>query len=129
MSRDPITINGKQYVYDATSRTHRRIEDIAAKTGDCAASAATDMERPARHESVQAEQGLPFDSPVSITVISYRTRLCDTDGVSAKAAIDGLVNCGILRDDSPAFVSEVRYRQVKVKNKTEEKTLIEIESV
>lgn len=129
MSRNPITINGKQYVYDETSRTHRRIEDIAKEAGDCAASAAPDMERPARHESVQAEQGLPFNTPVSITIISHRVRLCDPDNVSAKACIDGLVHCGILRDDSPKEVSEVRYRQIKVKNREEEKTVIEIEAV
>jgi len=65
-----------------------------------------------------------FDSPVDIIVLSYRTRLADADGVSAKAAIDGCVHRGILRDDDAKWVTEVRHRQIKVKNKEEEKTLL-----
>lgn len=77
----------------------------------------------------KAHSDKAFHSPVRITVISYRCRLADSDGISAKAAIDGLVRCGILRDDSPEFVTEVRYRQIKVKTKDEQKTVIEIEEV
>lgn len=126
--RDPFTINGRTWVYDPSSRTHKPA-DIATEANDRPASPAADLEPPAGYAPAQAEQGLPFNTPVSITVISYRTRLADTDGISAKAAIDGLVHCGILRDDSPKEVSEVRYRQVKVKNSSEEKTVIEIEAV
>lgn len=129
MRTEPITINGKAYAYDSASRTHRRIEDIATKASDRPANPTADLEPPSGHAPTQAEQSLPFDSPVSITVVSYRTRLSDTDGVSAKAAIDGLVHCGILRDDSAKEVAEVRYRQIKVKNREEEKTVIEIEVV
>lgn len=78
---------------------------------------------------LEAKKGERFNSPVRITVVSYRSRLCDADGVSAKAAIDGLVHAGILQDDSPEYVSEVSYRQVKVKNKSEEKTQLIIEEV
>ena len=129
MKRSPITINGVTYAYDESSSTHRRIEDIAAKANDRPAGPAADLEPPAGYAPAQAEQSLPFNTPVSITVISHRVRLCDPDNVSAKACIDGLVHCGILRDDSPKEVSEVRYRQVKVKNRSEEKTVIEIEAV
>lgn len=70
-----------------------------------------------------------FDTPVCITVVSYRTRLADADGISAKAAIDGLVHAGVIADDGPEHVHEVRYRQVKVRTKREEKTILEIEAV
>jgi hypothetical protein len=40
-----------------------------------------------------------------------------------------LVAAGILRDDSAKEVSEVRYRQVKVKNTSDEKTEIVITEV
>lgn len=126
--RGPFTINGRTWVYDPSSRTHKPA-GIAPAANDRPAGSAADLEPPAGYASAQAEQSLPFDSPVSITVISHRVRLCDPDNVSAKACIDGLVHCGILRDDSPKEVSEVRYRQVKVKNREEEKTVIEIESV
>jgi Holliday junction resolvase RusA-like endonuclease len=61
--------------------------------------------------------------------VSHRTRLADADGISAKAAIDGLVHAGVIRDDSTKEVREVSYLQVKVKNKNEEKTVIQIRRV
>ena len=71
-----------------------------------------------------------FNARVSIEVISYRVTLADPDGVSAKAAIDGLVNCGILRGDTTKDIREpVLSRQIKVKNQDEEKTVIIIEEI
>ena len=69
------------------------------------------------------KQIIPFDTPVHIHIHSIRKRLVDPDGVSAKAAIDGLVRCGILLDDSAKLVKEVSYSQEKG---SEEKTLITI---
>lgn len=76
-----------------------------------------------------ASKSATFNSQVSLRIHHYRSRLADPDGLSAKAAIDGLVHCGILRDDSAKEISEVRHVQHKVKNAEEEKTVIEIESV
>ena len=85
------------------------------------------MERIARHESV-AEKEMPrFDSPVCVICTSYRKRLADSDGISYKAAIDGIVKAGILEDDSTKFIEEIKFKQVKTKG--EEKTVIEIEEV
>ncbi len=53
--------------------------------------------------------------PFSIHIRSVRKRLADSDGISGKAAIDGLVHCGILQDDSAKFVEEVTYSQKKTK--------------
>ena len=55
----------------------------------------------------------PYNSSVSIHVHSKRQRLCDADGISAKAVIDGLVSAGILQDDSPNYVNAVSYSQEK----------------
>ncbi len=65
-----------------------------------------------------------FTTPVSIVVCSYRTRQVDIDGISAKAIIDGLVVCGLLADDSPKYVTSVTYEQEKVKNKSDENTVV-----
>lgn len=54
---------------------------------------------------------------------SYRKRLADPDGVSAKAVIDGIVKAGILPDDSAQFIEQVSYSQEKA---AEEKTVITI---
>jgi citrate lyase beta subunit len=66
-----------------------------------------------------------FDVPVRIHVHSIRNQLADCDGISAKAAIDGLVKAGLLRDDSVKWVKEVSYSQEKTEG--EESTVITIE--
>jgi len=119
---DPVNINGNWWHYDATTRTHR-------PAGDRPADRPANVERAAGNEPIRASKGAAFGSLCSITIVSYRTRLCDADGISAKAAIDGLTHCGVLQDDSPKEVSEVSYRQVKVKNVSEEKTEIILETV
>jgi len=68
-----------------------------------------------------------YDTPVCIIVNSYRKRLCDPDGISAKAVIDGIVKAGILSDDTTKQISEVRFKQTKIKSKEEEKTEIIIQ--
>lgn len=58
-----------------------------------------------------------------ITVTSFRHRLVDVDGISVKAAIDGLVHAGVLEDDGPDFVREIVLRQRK---SNKERTVIKI---
>lgn len=96
---------------------------------DCLTSKATNLERTACNASLPTGKGPLFDTQVSIRVHSYRTRLVDVDGVSAKYAIDGLVMCGIIANDTTKEVKEVVYEQTKVKNKSDEKTVITIERV
>ena len=67
-----------------------------------------------------------FNSRVDITVTSYRKREHDTDGISAKAVLDGLVQCKILRNDS---TKEVRSILFKSEISKEEKTIIELVEV
>lgn len=45
-----------------------------------------------------------FVFPVQIRIHSVRKRLTDSDGVSAKEVIDGLVLAGLLPNDSPKYV-------------------------
>ena len=84
---------------------------------------ATDMEQAASNEPLAAYEFETLDTPVNIRVISYRKSRHDTDGVSAKAVLDGLVHAGILRDDSAKQVKKVCFESRKSK---EEKTIIEI---
>ena len=81
------------------------------------------VEQVVSDESMGAKQALPFDSPVCIHIHSIRSRLVDSDGVSAKAAIDGIVKAGVLQDDSAKYVKEVSYSQEKG---FPEKTVIKI---
>ena len=60
---------------------------------------------------------------VCISVTSYRKRKHDPDGISIKYILDGLVQRGILPDDSTDQIGEIRLKSIIGK---EEKTVIEI---
>ena len=90
---------------------------------------AANLERTIGDEPMESCTSPAFDSPVRIRIHSYRSRLADCDGVSGKAAIDALVLCGIIKDDTTKEVVEVSYGQTKVKTKSEEKTVITITRV
>ena len=61
--------------------------------------------------------------PAKIKITSYRHRLIDIDNICVKFIIDGLVEAGVLVDDSPEYVESVEILQEK---SPEEKTLVEI---
>jgi hypothetical protein len=67
-----------------------------------------------------------FNSLVSIHIHSRRHRLTDADGLCGKWLIDAIVQSGLLRDDSPAWVEEVRFSQEKIGKSEPETTLVEI---
>lgn len=87
------------------------------------------MESGAGLAALEQKEPTPFDSPVNIHVHSCRKRLIDADGISAKAAIDGLVHSGLLEDDSPQWVKEVSYSQEKAGKDEMEETIITIKEV
>jgi len=68
-----------------------------------------------------------FNSPVNIRVISYRKARHDTDGVSVKAVLDGIVRAGILADDTSEQIKEITFESRKTKKGEKEKTIIEID--
>jgi hypothetical protein len=92
----------------------------------CDSRQTADLERTVGNEPIQAGKGPAFDTPVSIRVHSYRCRLCDVDGISSKALIDGLVLTNIIADDSTKEVVEVLFKQTKVKNKSDEKVVVTV---
>lgn len=82
------------------------------------------LEQNTRYESVGAKKVKRLDSPCSLHIRSFRNRLADSDGISAKAAIDGLVHAGVLQDDSTQFVEKVSYSQKKTKGPEKTEILI-----
>ena len=50
-------------------------------------------------------------APCDIVIHSIRRRLADSDGLSGKAVIDGIVQAKLLISDSPAHVRSVRFSQ------------------
>ena len=56
-----------------------------------------------------------LDTPVCIHIHSLRKRLADIDGISGKAALDGMVKAGIFPDDSAKYIKSVTHSQEKTK--------------
>ena len=81
------------------------------------------MEQASGNASLAAQKMQGLNPPFNILIHSIRKRLCDTDGISAKAAIDGLVKAGIFADDSTKYIKKISFSQEKG---AEEKTIFEI---
>lgn len=70
-----------------------------------------------------------FDQAVRLDFVHYRYRLADPDGLSVKACIDGIVEAGLLVDDSAKEIEAITHRQIKIPRTQEERTVITIEEV
>lgn len=66
--------------------------------------------------------------PVSIHMIAYRTRLLDSSNVPLKLYEDGLVEAGILPDDSPKYVQS-NTRECRKCKKGEERVILIIKEI
>ena len=88
---------------------------------------ATDLEPDISNAPLAAEKPAGLDTRVNITVISYRKRITDTDGISVKAVLDGIVRAGILQDDSSEQVKSITFENRKCDKGKEEETIILIE--
>jgi len=64
-----------------------------------------------------------LDTPCRVHFHSIRRKLADLDNLSGKAVLDGIVNSGILRDDSPKEIKAVSHTQEKGQD---EKTIVTI---
>ena len=96
------------------------------KNGDRDTSSASNMEQIDRNESVATEKDAGFNTQVCIHVHSIRYRLADVDGISAKACIDGIVNCGLLSSDTTKEIKDIKYTEELVRKPAGEKTVITI---
>lgn len=88
-------------------------------------AADANMEQDLGNAALRTNEAKAFSTPCRITFHHVRKRLADIDGISGKAVIDGLVQAGVLADDTAKQVTEVRNCQTK--GETEE-TRIVIES-
>ena len=70
-----------------------------------------DLEPTPSNEPLAKEEATGLDKRCRVHVHSKRRRLCDPDGISVKAAIDGLVAAKLLRDDSTKCIKEVSFSQ------------------
>lgn len=97
------------------------------KNNDSPSIPASDVESAAINAPVSTYGGPTFDAFVSVDIYSTRKRKTDIDNISGKAALDGIVNSGILKTDSPDQI--IRYQVHKPEISEKEETIIVIEEV
>lgn len=81
------------------------------------------MEPDSGDGSPQEDESQEMDQRVRIKIHSRRRRLADPDGISCKACLDGLVQGGLLKDDSAKYISDVSFTQEKANI---EETIVEV---
>lgn len=100
-----------------------------AKIKDSSSRKTSNLEPNLSNEIERANEIKAFDSPVNVLVHSYRYRLCDPEGISIKWCLDAIVKAGILVDDKPENIQEVRFRQTKIPKTEDERTVITLEEI
>ena len=111
MNRAPIIINGKEWVYDSRTGTHRRAEDFerADRNTDLAAVPAAAPQRNRRDAPHETCKGVAISKRVDVEVRTYRVHTCDTEAVCIKHAIDAIVSRGVISDDSASEVASIKF--------------------
>ncbi len=88
-----------------------------------------DVELPVGDGALEAEEVPRFVAPVDVFITHRRHRLADPQGASTKAVLDAIVRAGVLADDSPREIREIRDRQEKVPTNEAEETEVEFRVV
>ena len=96
---------------------------MSAKNSHNSTVPVTDLESGSCDAPLAKKETSGYAPRACLHIHSYRKRLTDPDGVSAKAVIDGIVKAGLLPDDSTEYIAQVSYGQEKA---TEEKTIITV---
>jgi hypothetical protein len=128
-NRDPIEINGRIWEYDATTSTHRPV-NRADRNNDRASVSATVKQRTKRNALSKASKGSTISSRVDIEIYSYRVHTADTDAPYLKPCLDGIVDSGLIANDSAKEVRSVRFWAAeKAETISSQKTIIKIRVV
>ena len=98
------------------------------KDDDSSTIPPTNLEQTLGNEPLGAKKVERLDSSgrFCLHFHSFRHRLVDPDGLSAKYVIDGLVLAGICPDDSAKEIQEITFSQEKIPTAQQEQTIIEI---
>lgn len=81
-----------------------------------------DDERAAAHpRPAPARQGGEAATRYRLHVSHYRRRLVDVDGLVCKHALDGLVDAGVIPDDSARHIASISHEQHRVATSDEER--------
>ncbi len=100
------------------------LEKGHAKIRDCSSVCFADIKQNIGNESLGKKKIARFNRPVDIEICNYRHRLADRDGICSKYLIDGLVDCGILHDDTTKEIVGLKIKQIKIPKQQCEKTIV-----
>ncbi len=70
-----------------------------------------------------------LDKRCDVHFHSRRHRLADPDGLSGKAVLDGIVNSGLLADDSAKEIGKVSHSQEKIPKTENEETIVTLTEI
>ena len=104
-------------------------DEQAPQGNDHDADTDADLESNTGDEAQGPDEIKAFTQAVRLDFVHYRYKLADPDGLSVKAVIDGIVEAGLLRDDSAKEIDSISHKQVKISRKEEERTVLTIEEV
>ena len=109
---------------DQWTAAERKILEQRGKSSNHPTLPVADAKHPRRAFSKPKAEAQEVYSRYRIHIHHRSRRLADATGRSHKAAVDGIVRGGILRDDSPRHLEEIRetYEQAAV-----EETIITVE--
>ena len=102
-----------------------RQQILSQINGDRSTHPASNMESNTGDEPKRPNGAQKDGEICRVYVHSIRKKLADSDGISGKAMLDGIVDSGLLIDDSPEEVEFVRHTQEKTKE--EEMTVIRVD--
>ncbi len=71
------------------------------------------LESPAELAPQPGDETQRLNSPLRLVVTHYRSRLCDYDNLSIKAALDAFRYAGVVPGDEAQQITEIVHRQVK----------------
>jgi hypothetical protein len=84
-----------------------------------------DLEQALSDELHGKKEDAGFNPPFDVVVHSLRWKLADADGISVKAALDGIVKTKtIIEDDSAYYVNSIKFTQERIPKTEDEKTYI-----
>ena len=108
---------------------NKMMKNSHAKIRDNVRPSLANLERNSGHATKKPYEDEAFNKRVVVTVHSFRYRLADPDGLCAKYHIDSIVDSGLLADDTPKEIKEVRFKQTKIKKPETEKTVVTLQEI
>ena len=90
-----------------------KINDLPECYRNQVADKAAAMEQTTRNGALAAGKAAQYCTPVNIDVHIFAVRETDLDGNCIKYMLDAIVESGLLKDDNPKCVKEIRFTQEK----------------